>query len=447
MTTALGYTGPREALDVYVREGKPPPQLYQWRTECRLCSGPLSEVLRLPDQPLANEYPDGVAVSLGIPQDTFPVVIAQCGACGHVQLQTVINPLRLFSEYSYTSGIAASFRKHIGELAKSLYAAGHRTIVDIGSNDGTLLQACRELGMVGVGVDPARNLAAEASQRGNLTIPGFFNVDTARQLRELFGKAPDVVTGLNVFAHADGLGEMADGIRELIGDTGVFVMEVAYLRDVLDKNECGTLYHEHVSTHHVAPLVKFWRAHGLEVHDVERIPAQGGSIRVVVTADPGRERMGHGSVNRGLIALLDDERVVLPPLLANWQSRVTSEIERTRHELRPYLAQGPIAIFGAAARLTPYVYTLGLGKGDVSCVFDDEPRKIGKFTPGNFWPIVDSRELVGRNPRAILVASWNYAQDIMKRFPEYHGAWLVPRPEFRKYAYVRSTLEDGLVSL
>jgi hypothetical protein len=415
LTEAIGYTGPAAALDVYARTGAPQPAMYRFRAACRLCGGPLERVLDLGFCALANEYLP--AERAGEKQDEFPVVIGSCVACGHVQNMAIVEPGRLYSEYSYTSGVSHAFREHLQALATELYNAGHRTIVDIGSNDGTLLHCCRNLGMRCLGIDPARNLAAEASSSGALTIPAFFNVETAREIRRILGGAPDVVTAINSFAHTDALGEIADGVRELIGDSGVFVFEVAYLLDVLEKNEIGSLYLEHASTWAVREMQKFFGSRGLALLNVQRIAAQGGSLRVTV-GDPRCNR--NSATVHDMIA--DEERI--PSILAAWPSRVAAEREAVAAMLEPYL--GSLAIYGAPARLTVWAHAMGLKREDVTCVFDDEPRKVGRLTPGLHWPIVSSSELMARNPPAVLISAWPYAKDIMARFPDYRGVWLVP---------------------
>ncbi len=444
MIESIGYTGPAAALDAYARTGKTQAALYHFRTTCRLCSGPLRQVIDLGATALANEYLP--AERAGEKQDEFPLIIAQCASCGHVQLQTVVNPERLYSEYTYTSGVAASFRLHLAELATELFAAGHRTIVDIGSNDGSLLESCRRLGMTGIGIDPARNLAAEASARGNLTIPAFFNIEIARAIRGALGKAPDVVTCLNAFAHSDDLAGIADGVRELIGETGTFVFEVAYLLDLLEKNEVGSCYHEHVSHHSIGPLKTFFQSRGMCVWNWQRIPSQGGSLRVWVDALPDHV----GAYRQSLTTTIEAEAAQLAPLLAQWPSRAQAEREATLAELAPYIytgnegrkyhggadgwSPGTLAVFGAPARLTTYAAMLGLKHDDVRCVFDDEPRKIGKLTPGLQWPIVSSEQLMPMwretwQPAAILISAWPYASEIMARFPDYKGKWVLPRRE------------------
>jgi len=386
---------------------------YTERTDCRLCSGPLKTVLTLPDTPLANEY-----VASPRPQKTYPLYLAECKTCGHVQLPVVVDPKLLFEEYAYVSGTAASFRAHLWDLAVELYRDGHRTIVDIGSNDGTLIAAARHAGMAGLGVDPACNLAALASARCCLTVPAFFTPDIAREVRKTLGRPVDVVTCLNAFAHADDLHSIADGVRELIGDHGVFVFEVAYLLDVLQKNEIGTLYAEHMSHHHVAPLVSFFEEHGLYLNNVHHVATQGGSIRGYVST--------LNLPSPAVRIAVADERERLPELLKNWPARVNAEMKETMRELAPYLGQG-LAIYGAPARLTTYVYALGLAPRDVVCVFDDNPMKVGKFTPGLNWSIVHSDKLRSVNPEAVLISAWPYAAEIQAKFPDYRGKWILPK--------------------
>jgi hypothetical protein len=392
------------------------------RTTCRLCSSPsLSTALELPDQPLANEYWDGHEK-----QDPFPLYIAQCGTCGHVQTPVVVDPVRLFAhDYSYTSGASPVFRAHLDSLAKDLHASGYRSIVDIGSNDGTLIGACRKLGMSAIGVDPACNLAASASASGCLTIPAFFTVETARELVRLLNGSPSVVTALNCFAHADDLGGIADGVAELVGTNGTFIFEVAYVVDLVAKNECGSCYHEHVSHHSLGPLLPFFRARELEVVDVLRSPIQGGSLRVFV------KPKGAQAVNEKHIASVLRAEEKLPDALAQWPTRVAAERDQVAEMLAPYRAaeKSPLCVFGAPARLTPWAYAMGMRADDVAFVFDDEPRKIGKFTPGLHWEIGPSEWLTRWNPPAVLIASWNYAANIKARFPDYHGQWLVPPRE------------------
>lgn len=385
---------------------------YKLRSQCRICSGNLRTVLDLGEVPLANAYeslPRDV-----LPSKHYPLYISECVECGHVQLPVIVDPKLLFSDYSYTSSTAASFRQHVGKLADDIASPGG-SLVDIGSNDGLLLAEAQFRGMQALGIDPAENLAAEATKNGRLTLPAFLTPEIARRVRGLLGRAC-TVTALNVFAHADNLDELCEAVRILIEPSGTFIFEVAYLLDVLEKNEIGTLYHEHTSHHHVEPLVILLKKHGLGMYHVDRVESQGGSIRGFVRVG-GRD---DGSV--GLAIDRECERI--PTLLACWQSRVQAEKEALDVALHPY--RSDIAIYGAPARLTTWAYAMDLSRLNVTAVFDDEPRKVGRFTPGLRFPIVPSSELMKINPPAILVSAWPYLDDIKRRFPDYAGQWLTP---------------------
>lgn len=386
---------------------------YHVRTTCRLCDGPLRQVLQLPDTPLANAYE---SPSDPFPSKLYPLHLSQCESCEHVQLPVVVDPSELFTNYSYTSSTAAAFRRHVEEVAEEAASFGNGFLVDIGSNDGLLLSEAKTHGMRALGFDPARNLAAEATANGQITLPAFITPDIARQVRQMVGH-PCTVTALNVFAHADNLHDIASAVRTLIEPSGTFIFEVAYLLDVLQKNEVGTVYHEHTSHHHVKPLIEFFRRHGLGLFRVDRVESQGGSIR-------GYLRM-HGTPGPSTMSRKHTEDDLLPTLLDEWPARIRREQDELCQSIAKYRGDG-LAVFGAPARLTTYAYAMGMHRSDVSCVFDDEPRKLGRLTPGLRWPIVSSSELMLRDPPAILVASWNYLDDIKRRFPDYKGQWIVP---------------------
>ncbi len=388
------------------------PMSYSIRSTCRLCYGSLRLVLELPAMPLANAYPMRSNQS----QEHYPLSISECIACGHVQCPVVVSPELLFQEYSYTTSTAASMRRHVSQFADEVASPGG-VLVDIGSNDGLLLAESHSRGARSIGIDPARTLAAEATAKGRITLPAAVTPSLALQVRNLLGRSC-TVTALNVFAHADDLKCIADSARELIHPGGVFVFEVAYLLDILEKNEIGSLYHEHLSHHHVAPLVEFFRRSGLELVRVERNASQGGTIR-------GYVRTAGSQRDSTVDSMVHVERALLPGLLGGWNERIRREQSDLMVAIEPYRGRG-LAVFGAPARLTTYAYIMHLEHRDVACVFDDEPKKLGRFTPGLRWPIVPSSELMMRKPPAVLVAAWPYLSDIQRRFPDYQGAWLVP---------------------
>lgn len=392
---------------------------YHIRNDCRLCSGPLTCVLELPDSPLANEY-----IKEPGPQESFPLFLSRCDHCGHVQLPVVVNPERLFREYAYQSGTSPVFRKHLREFAAAT-APDHsdmpplskrKLIVDIASNDGTLLDCYSPTFYRRLGVDPARNLAELASAKGVDTLREFFTPTLAREIVATHSKA-HLVTALNVFAHVDDLNSFAAGVAELLHEDGVFVFEVGYLPDVIERGLYRVIYAEHLSYHNLAPLVPFFARHGMWISRAERVNMQGGSIRVHV--EKGQPK---GPGPDMLIALETPEALDV--------SRLASRIEQDRKLIRAQLAlikaQGAtICGYGAPAQLTTTCYTLGLTADDIAFIVDDNPLKVGRFTPGLNIPIVPTSELYERKPDACVVFSANFASDIMARHSKFEGEWVL----------------------
>jgi SAM-dependent methyltransferase len=424
VTSALSYTGPRHALDVYERTTQLQPAMYRWRSGCRLCDGALETIIRLEDTPPANEL-----VESPRPQDMFPLALARCAACEHFQIQTVVDPSRMFGVYHYTSGTSPVFRRHLEGLAQELSGrlAPGDLVVEIGSNDGTLLKAFDGTGARVLGVDPARNLADEATASGVLTYPGFFNVQTAKAIARSTGKAK-LVVALNVLAHADGLGEIADGIRELLTNDGELVLEVAYLPDMLRDGTFDMIYAEHVAFWHLEPLRRFFAAHGFNLYDAERVDSQGGSIRCFLSLHAEMpvcrahtERLG---------ALMNAEReLVGAAAISGFCERINAAKIELGTTLRDLKAQGKrIAAFGCPAKATTLLHHFGIGRETIDYIVEENPLKVGKFSPGKHIPVVDKAYAEANRPDVMLVLAWNFAGDIHRRNSGLADRWLVPLP-------------------
>ncbi len=216
-------------------------------------------VLALTPTPPANAFVPKDALSES--QPTFPLDVFQCQSCGHTQLCDVVNPDHLFRNYVYVSGTSPAFVKHFEDYAKSISRRlGRATglVIDIGSNDGTLLGAFKSMGYDVLGIDPAREIASRASANGIETIPSFFDQSVAENILDKYGQA-SIITANNVFAHSDHLDEILEGVRLLLQDDGLFVIEVSYLVDVVEKILFDTIYHEHLAYHALTPLITFFQ--------------------------------------------------------------------------------------------------------------------------------------------------------------------------------------------
>lgn len=405
------------------------------RTTCRLCGGTsLTLVLGLAATPPANAFVP--REDLSREQARFPLDVYFCASCGHLQLLDVVDPEILFRDYVYVSGTSPSFVKHFQIYAEDCIArftpALGSMAIDIGSNDGSLLQFFKAAGMSVLGIDPAVKIAADATARGLETWPEFLTSElTSRIVREK-GRAA-IITANNVFAHVDDLAGLTDCIHTLLDDDGVFVFEVSYAADVHANLLFDTIYHEHLDYHTVGPLVPFFARHGLELFSARRIATHGGSLRGYVQRAGGPHK-ADGSV----AALIADEHARALDSVDGW-FELAERIDRLGRELSSLLAdlkkQGKrIAGFGAPAKATTLMYKFDLDKSTIDYIVDDSPLKQGLFTPGKHVPVVASSHVAEMWPDYMVILAWNFAEAIIANHREYlnkGGHFIVPLPELR----------------
>ena len=404
------------------------------RDDCRLCgSRELVQVLELAPTPPANAFvPEA---KLAEPQEAYPLDVWFCGNCKHIQLLDVVDPTVLFGDYPYVSGTAPVFVRHFEDYAAEIVSRfsldSGDLVVDIGSNDGTLLRPFQAAGMTVLGIDPARAIAASASASGIETLPDFFTRETAARIGERHGKAM-CITANNVLAHIDDLAGTADAVRELLAPQGVFVFEVSYFVDVFEKTLFDTIYHEHLDYHTVGPLPRFFAAHGLDLFAVERIDSHGGSLRGFVQLDSskrghvGVEALIDGEVARGL----DREET-----LRDYSSRIDTLGRKLGALLTELRDDGNrIAGYGAPAKATTLMHHFGIGTAEIEFIVDDNPLKQSLYSPGLHVPVLPSSSIAERGPDYLLILAWNFAEPIMEKcadFAQDGGRFIVPLPDVR----------------
>jgi SAM-dependent methyltransferase len=407
------------------------------RDDCRLCGNRrLTQVLTLTATPPANAFVS--RAELDKPQTCFPLEVFFCENCGHVQLRDVVDPRVLFENYVYVSATSPTFVRHFEDYARTVVerfnpAAG-RLALDIGSNDGTLLGFFRAGGMKVLGVDPALAIAKDATARGIETWPEFFDLALARRIRAKRGPAA-VITANNVFAHIDDLAGVTEGVRSLLAPDGVFVFEVSYLVDVYEKTLFDTIYHEHLAYHTVAPLVRFFAAHGMELFAVERVSPHGGSLRGFVQL-AGGPHAADGSV-ASLIALERSYGLDRAATLAAFGQKIDAIGRKLHTLLQEIRDKGKrIAGFGAPAKATTLMYHFNLGPGVIEFIADDSPLKQGLFTPGLHVPVLPPTAIYECRPDYLLILAWNFARPIMEkhaRFTADGGHFIVPLPTVKVF--------------
>jgi SAM-dependent methyltransferase len=412
-------------------------QEFRRRERCTLCAAraqDLAEVMSLAPTPPANEFLR--EDELARPQGAIPLTLLLCRRCGHLQLAEIVDPGRLFRNYVYVSGTSPVFVAHFRDYAQAAcerFGLGAGSfVVEVGSN--TLLKQFQALGVKDVlGVDPASEIVKEANAAGVPTLEAFFTPELAAELRTTRRPA-DLVCANNVFAHAENLGDFARGAAALLAPRGVFMFEVSYLADVVEKLLFDTIYHEHTSYHALAPLVRFFEGQGLRLFDAERVGTHGGSIRCFVCLAGA----SHENTKR-LDDLLARERELgleSPETYGRFKQRIAERGASLRARLDEIRGRGQrVAGFGAPAKLTTLMHEFGLDRRSVDFIVDDSAWKQGRYTPGTHIPVVPSSELAARKPAYCVVFAWNFADSIVSKHAAYTqggGHFIVPLPELRE---------------
>jgi len=400
------------------------------RGTCRLCgSTDLVEVFSFGKTPMANAY---VAKKhLKKTELHAPLTVNFCKKCKLVQLRDVVDPEVLFSNYLYVSGTSPVFVAHFADYAKSVAKRFGLTkkslVIDVGSNDGVLLSHFKKLGMRIMGIDPAKNIAAEATKNGLPTLARFFTLETARVVATKYGKA-SVITANNVFAHTDNVKGFVEAVKELLLPDGVFVFEVQYLKDLIEKNLFDMVYHEHLCYYHLTPHIPFFKRLGLRVFDVEQVPTHGGSIRVYV----GWDKDPHATSKNIERVLKAEFTLNKTPTYHAFAKRISDAGKTLRAMLADFQRQGKRVVgYGAPAKATTLCYALGIDGDMLEYIVDDSPLKQGRYMPGTHIPIKASSALYSDKPDICLLLAWNFADSIVKNHQQFiknGGVYILPVP-------------------
>lgn len=406
-------------------------------TECRICKGgPLASYLNLGRIPLVNSY---VSPSENEREDRrFPLEILYCRDCSLSQLSIVVHPGIIYKNYCYRSSISQTFTIHCRELAQEAARRFHLTekdlVIDIASNDGCALKEFKKLGARVLGVDPAQNLARIAVAEGIPTLPRFWKPETARRIAQEEGLA-SIITAMNVFAHVDDLDDFLDGIQTALKEDGIFIIEVPYLLNFVNKTEFDTSYHEHLSYFLVKPLIRLFERHRMKIFDIKQFTIHGGSIRIFAK----KEGNADIPVNRDPIQWLVELESDLGLHDLSTYLNFSRHVEKIKTDLMELLVrlknQGKrIAAYGASAKGNVLSNYCGIGKNLIDYIVDDTPEKQGFLTPGNHIPIVDSGYLKNQKPDYLLLFAWNFAEELMQKTKEYQaagGRYIIPIPNVR----------------
>ena len=405
------------------------------RDNCRLCNSlDVELVVKLEPIPPQEMYFDNAEQARSV--ERFPVDVYMCKSCGHVQQLDILNSEALWDNYTYYSGHAKGMVEHFQEVVTHLVNTykppTESLVIDVGSNDGSLLRPFQEQGFQVIGVDPAKEIADQATAQGILTIPELFTEELAQEIRDQHGSA-SIITAFNAYAHVDDLEDLTLGILHLLKDDGIFVFEVQYLLDVVQKMLIGTIFHEHMSHHSLAPLKLFLERIGFTLINVGRYHhIQHGSL-IGVAQKTNHAMIADKSVE-DLLALEESEQLGHISLMQEFNDRLISIRQEVEVLISEWKVKGfNIAGYGAARSGQTLISQLGFEKV-IEYILDDNPEKVGKYPAGDGIQVLPTDELYKSKPDIVIILAWVHSKRIVNEhqaFLKHGGHFVVISPDIQ----------------
>ena len=400
--------------------------------KCQICNSiNLIEVMKLGDQPLANSLIKDISYENLVQK--FPVNIIRCRDCGLLQIDYIVDQKKVYHpDYPYLPGITPTVDKEQKELCEylceKLNLKKNDLVVDIGSNDGSLLRYFKKQGLKTIGIEPT-NIAQIANNNGINTIQSFFNKEITEKIITKNGKAR-LLTSTNVFAHMSTLGDVMDGINNLIDDNGYYAFENHYIMEILNKLQYDTFYHEHLRTYSLLSLIKLFEMYDLCLFDAQIVTRYGGSIRCIVSK---KEKKKTNRLNE----LLKVEKTALIDNCELTYKNFKNKVEKSKTDLMKLInklkSEGKTIVGKSCpARAVVLLSYCGLNDKHLDYVAEQPTSlKLNYYIPGTNLKIVDDSILTKDEPDYILILAWHLSEPIINKWRKrgIRSKFIVPLPE------------------
>lgn len=407
-------------------------------SRCRFCGEPLHYTfVDLGVQPLCESYllPD----QLNRMEPFYPIHVYVCSNCFLVQLEESIAPQEIYREYAYFSSHSKGWLKHAESYAemitKKLGLNDRSQVVEIGCNDGYLLQYFAQRKIPVLGIEPASNVAEEAIKKGIPTITKFFNKETSNQLVNQ-NKQADLLIGNNIIAQVPDLNGFLGALKILLKPSGVITLEFHHLMRLMDNNQFDTISHERYSYFSFLVIEKALASNGLTIFDVDEIPTHGGSLRVYVRHSenhyiPVTARTNEMRAREKANGLTEIEKYV----------SFAEKVKETKRNILEILikikrTQKSVVGYGAHAEAHTLLNYCGIRSDFLDYTVDRNPVKQGKVLAGTHIPIFHPDKVKDTRPEYILILTWNIKGEIMNQMShisEWGGRFIVPIPRVTVY--------------
>ena len=400
--------------------------------ECRICqSSNIDVVLDLNDTPLEDQY-----LKTKIIQPCYPLKVLMCLDCNYVFLKHVISPKESYDTYIYESSITIGLKNHYKNYAENLlikYKINKKSLaLDIGSNDGSMLSAFKDQGLQVLGVEPATAIAKLANEKKLPTLNCFFSNEVAEKIKKKYSCA-DIVTANYMFANIDNIFDFLSGVKNILKENGIFVIETGYHPLQFSLNMFDYIYHEHFSYFTLKTLKILLKKFDLTIVDAEVFSQKGGSLRVTI-----KHKNINNKVSQNLKKLIKKEEIKdynSTKIFKDLQNRILKEKDKLISQLELIKNKNiPIIGFGASHSTTTLMYFFKIHKY-IDFIIDDNPKKTGTFSPGYHIPVFDTTEALKKNICHIVILAWQHQESIMKTHKKLilnNGLFIVPLPHFKK---------------
>lgn len=400
---------------------------------CRVCSSAIAPFMSFGRMPIANGF---LTPSEFSKEYFYELATAFCGRCGSFQIVDQPDAGRMFhGEYAFFTRTSRRMVAHFAAYAewaqRRFLTRPDPFVVEIGCNDGAMLENFARRGMRHLGVEPSANVAAEAERHGICTMVAFFNPQTAQSIRDRDGPA-DAILAANVICHIPDINGVARGVAHLLADKGVFIFEEPYLAAMIEKGSYDQIYDEHVFIFSAGSVQSAFRPHGLELIDVLPQATHGGSMRYVLA------RQGAHPVSDEVSRTLAEESelgLARPETYDAFRGRCERSRDRLVRLIRDLRAGGRRVVgYGATSKSTTVLNYCGLGPQDIEFISDTTPIKQNKYTPGTHIPVLRYEAFVERYPDFAVLFAWNHEGEILEKeagFSASGGKWIKFVPEVR----------------
>ena len=401
---------------------------------CRICgSSDIVDVFKLEPTPSGDRFIS--EEELGMAFEKFPLILAICNSCGYLHLPYVLDPAESYTNYVYETKITVGLKEHYLTYAKEVISFGNippsSLVVDLGSNDGTMLKAFKELDMNILGVEPNKSIAGLANKNNLNTINDYFSQPIANKIVKEYEKA-SIVTANYMFANIDNIIDFTDNAKTILSDDGIFVIQTGYHPAQMAINMFDYIYHEHFSYFSVKVLKDLLERSGLELIHVSPQSSKGGSIRAIAQ-HLGSERKPDNSVDV-FIAKEKEDKIHNIKTYTNFAKRINEKKDSLVEFINHLKAENKIIVgYGASVSTTTLLHHFGIGDY-LDYIVDDNTIKQGLFSPGYHIPVHPSEKLYSNKPDYVLILGWQHQDSIINRnknFLKNGGKFIIPLPELK----------------